>query len=89
MPASTRIPSFGGTSFWVKGPEEIDSEELARKAGARGVLIEPGRINFNPAFLGQVVLYGVLPAGALVATMFPEVGAVVFSWLQPLSRVLH
>jgi GntR family transcriptional regulator/MocR family aminotransferase len=47
MPDSTRIPSFGGTSFWVKGPARLDSEQLGREAAAQSILIEPGRINFG------------------------------------------
>jgi GntR family transcriptional regulator/MocR family aminotransferase len=47
MPASARIPSFGGTSFWVKGRDGLDTEELAAAAAAKGLLIEPGRINFG------------------------------------------
>ena len=47
LPASTRLPSFGGTSFWVKGPPELDSEVLAKAAAAKSILIEPGRINFG------------------------------------------
>jgi GntR family transcriptional regulator/MocR family aminotransferase len=47
FPASTRLPSFGGTSFWVKGPVELDSEVLAKAAAAKSILIEPGRINFG------------------------------------------
>jgi GntR family transcriptional regulator / MocR family aminotransferase len=46
LPKSSRIPSFGGTSFWVKGPDGLDSEILAKAAAERGILIEPGRINF-------------------------------------------
>src|SRR5262245_25184821 len=46
MPQSARIPTFCGTSFWVEGPKTIDSEVLARSAATRGILIEPGRINF-------------------------------------------
>jgi GntR family transcriptional regulator/MocR family aminotransferase len=49
MPASARIPAFGGTSFWVKGPQSLDSEELAQAAAREGILIEPGRINFGRA----------------------------------------
>ncbi|MGL4591031.1 MAG: PLP-dependent aminotransferase family protein [Aestuariivirga sp.] len=49
MPNASRIPSFGGTSFWVTGPQGLDSEDLARAAAARGILIEPGRINFGVA----------------------------------------
>ena len=47
MPDASRVPSFGGTSFWVKGPPHLDSEALGRTAGAKGILIEPGRINFG------------------------------------------
>jgi GntR family transcriptional regulator/MocR family aminotransferase len=47
LPNSTRIPSFGGTSFWVKGPDMLDSDELCRVAAQQGILIEPGRINFG------------------------------------------
>ena len=43
----TMIPSFGGTSFWVKGRAGLDSEELAKAAAQKGILIEPGRINFG------------------------------------------
>jgi GntR family transcriptional regulator / MocR family aminotransferase len=47
FPASSQLPSFGGTSFWVKGAEGLDSEELAKAAATKGILIEPGRINFG------------------------------------------
>ncbi|MBI3674246.1 MAG: PLP-dependent aminotransferase family protein [Rhizobiales bacterium] len=49
LPKASRMPTFGGTSFWVKGPARLDSEELGKAAAAKGILIEPGRINFgNP-----------------------------------------
>ena len=47
FPNSTRIPSFGGTSFWVEGPRGLDSEDLATSAAAKSILIEPGRVNFG------------------------------------------
>ena len=47
MPDSSRVPSFGGTSYWVKGPQDLDSDALTREAAAKGVLIEPGRVNFG------------------------------------------
>ena len=47
LPSSTRIPSFGGTSFWVKGPARLDSDELACVAETKGILIEPGRRCFG------------------------------------------
>jgi GntR family transcriptional regulator / MocR family aminotransferase len=47
FPSSTRIPSFGGTSFWVKGPAKLDSELFAKAAAEKSILIEPGRVNFG------------------------------------------
>jgi GntR family transcriptional regulator / MocR family aminotransferase len=47
LPKSTSIPSFGGTSFWVKGPQWLDSEILAEACAAQGIFIEPGRIYFG------------------------------------------
>ena len=46
LPASATKPGFGGTSFWVRGPENLDAEFLAEQAKAEGVLIEPGRVHF-------------------------------------------
>ena len=47
FPASSQLPSFGGTSFWVKGAVDLDSEILAKAAATKGILIEPGRVNFG------------------------------------------
>jgi len=47
MPDSSRVPSFGGTSYWVWGPDDLDSEELARVAAKKSILIEPGRVHFG------------------------------------------
>jgi GntR family transcriptional regulator/MocR family aminotransferase len=47
LPQSSQNPTFGGTSYWVRGPEDLDSEALAIRARAAGLLIEPGRINFG------------------------------------------
>ena len=38
---------FGGTSFWVRGPDWLDSRQLAARAADRGVLIEPGDVFFR------------------------------------------
>ena len=46
LPASSRVPSFGGTSFWVEGPAGLDAGKLARAARDEGVVIEPGAIHF-------------------------------------------
>tara|TARA_E500000331_G_scaffold357553_2_gene419669 strand:- start:584 stop:2056 length:1473 start_codon:yes stop_codon:yes gene_type:complete len=47
MPNSTRQPTFGGTSFWVKGPTGICGDELAAVAKTHDVIIEPGSVHFG------------------------------------------
>ena len=47
LPDSARTPTFGGTSYWVRGPEGLNATDLARAAIEKGVVIEPGRINFQ------------------------------------------
>ncbi|MGI9462398.1 MAG: PLP-dependent aminotransferase family protein, partial [Aestuariivirgaceae bacterium] len=47
LPASSSNPSFGGTSFWVESPGDLDCEELSEAAKLNGILIEPGRIYFG------------------------------------------
>ncbi|OYX24816.1 MAG: GntR family transcriptional regulator [Rhodobacterales bacterium 32-66-7] len=37
---------FGGSSFWMRAPEGVDTETLALALRAEGVLIEPGRAFF-------------------------------------------
>ncbi len=46
LPDAARIPSFGGTSFWVEGPENLDCRELQQRAKEQGILIEPGDVFF-------------------------------------------
>ena len=38
---------FGGSSFWMRAPEHVDTEVLALSLREQGVLIEPGRIFFG------------------------------------------
>ena len=38
--------TFGGSSFWMRAPASVDTEDLSRSLQARGVLIEPGRAFF-------------------------------------------
>ncbi|MCB2136416.1 MAG: PLP-dependent aminotransferase family protein [Rhodobacteraceae bacterium] len=40
---------FGGSSFWMRAPISVDMDGLATGLRADGVLIEPGRIFFDPA----------------------------------------
>ena len=46
MHLTARSPSFGGTAYWVKGPETLDGELLAKQALEKGIFIEPMRITF-------------------------------------------
>ena len=49
LPESFLVPSFGGTSFWVRGPENLDTRVLKEKAREQSILIESGEICFlNP-----------------------------------------
>ncbi|MGB3246041.1 MAG: PLP-dependent aminotransferase family protein [Sulfitobacter sp.] len=36
----------GGSSYWMRAPEHVDTDMLARRLNAKGVLIEPGRAFF-------------------------------------------
>lgn len=40
---------FGGSSFWMRAPAGLDTEVLAQRLRSDGVLIEPGRVFFDPA----------------------------------------
>ena len=40
---------FGGSSFWMRAPEGVDTVALAERLKPQGVLIEPGRVFFDPA----------------------------------------
>ncbi len=39
---------FGGSSFWMRAPDGVDTERLATRLQADGVLIEAGRAFFDP-----------------------------------------
>ena len=43
LPGWARRPGFGGSSYWLTGPEGLDSQQLSEAALAEGVVIEPGR----------------------------------------------
>ncbi len=49
LPGSAEIPTFGGTSFWVRGDENMDSFDLAKDALTEGLVLEPG----TPHFAGE------------------------------------
>ena len=49
LPESTEAPSFGGSSFWVNGPQWLDDMALRDAAAQRGLLIEPGSVYYGSA----------------------------------------
>jgi GntR family transcriptional regulator / MocR family aminotransferase len=40
---------FGGSSFWMRAPDGVDTTELSLRLRDAGVLIEPGQAFFDPA----------------------------------------
>ncbi len=46
LPESYHPPNFGGTSFWIRGPDRLDADRLAREALDEGIVIEPGAVHF-------------------------------------------
>ncbi len=46
LPGWSMSPGFGGTSYWVRGPDGFSSRRLAELALDEGVVIEPGDICF-------------------------------------------
>tara|TARA_B100000676_G_scaffold301100_1_gene347771 strand:- start:5134 stop:6600 length:1467 start_codon:yes stop_codon:yes gene_type:complete len=53
FPGWARAPGFGGTSFWLRGPEGLDSRQLADDALEDGIVIEPGGIYFDDPAEGR------------------------------------
>ena len=46
LPESHNQPTFGGSCYWVKGPQGLDANELQKLAMSKSILIEPGGIHF-------------------------------------------
>ena len=46
LPESHTQPTFGGSCYWVKGPEGLDAVELQKRAMEESILIESGTIHF-------------------------------------------
>jgi GntR family transcriptional regulator/MocR family aminotransferase len=74
---------FGGSSFWMRAPEGVDSAELALELRQKGVLIEPGKVFFDPAtapsnfyrLAYSSIAQSRIPDGiALIAAAIAEIG---------------
>lgn len=46
LPGWAERPGFGGSAYWLTGPEGLDAERLAVAALEQGVVIEPGNAFF-------------------------------------------
>jgi len=46
MPVSVATTAFGGSSFWIEGPETLNARVLAAEAKKIGIIIEPGDLHF-------------------------------------------
>ncbi|MGY8869085.1 MAG: MocR-like pyridoxine biosynthesis transcription factor PdxR [Pseudomonadales bacterium] len=46
LPESHDQPTFGGSCYWVKGPEGLDASVLQERAKEESILIEAGAIHF-------------------------------------------
>lgn len=47
LPHATRIPSNGGSSFWIQGLATLNADELSTAALKKGIVIESGTIWFG------------------------------------------
>jgi len=47
LPHSSTPPTFGGSSYWVEGPSNLDARELQTLARKHSLILEPGDIHFS------------------------------------------
>ena len=47
LPESARMPTFGGTACWVRGPEGLDTRQLQQAAEQQSILLEAGDIFYH------------------------------------------
>jgi GntR family transcriptional regulator/MocR family aminotransferase len=61
---------FGGSSFWMRAPQAVNTDHLAQRLQSRGVLVEPGRAFF--AGSPQPSNYYRLAYSSIPASRIPE-----------------
>jgi hypothetical protein len=49
---------------------------------------EPGKLNWSDQLVHRILVYGAIPVITLFVAFFPEVGAALFSWLEPVQKSL-
>lgn len=47
LPGAAVKPSFGGSSYWIEGPPELDVDALYEAARKEGILLERGNVFFG------------------------------------------
>lgn len=47
FPGNSQRPTFGGSAFWIEGPDNLDANQLARQAAQSGILFEAGEVFFH------------------------------------------
>jgi hypothetical protein len=50
--------------------------------------LQEGRINWSSGFAYRILAYGAIPVVTLFATIFPELGSSVLTWLEPVRKAL-
>jgi GntR family transcriptional regulator/MocR family aminotransferase len=46
LPSTSTPPTFGGSSYWVEGPSNLNDQELQFLAEQHSLILEPGNIHF-------------------------------------------
>jgi GntR family transcriptional regulator / MocR family aminotransferase len=76
--------AFGGSSFWMRAPETVDTEVLARRLRGHGVLIDPG----HPFFEGRAPPRNFFRLGysSIPSKSIPEGSARIAHAIEELDR---
>ena len=78
---------FGGTSFWIEGPDWLDSRILAKQAAEQGVLIEAGDVFFEPS--EPKMNYFRIAYSSIDETKIPEGFAILVRIFHQLANEHH
>ncbi len=77
--------AYGGSSFWMRAAQGVDTQELSRRLQARGALIEPGHSFF--AGPSQPRNYYRLAYSSIPASRIPKGVALVASEIETMTQL--
>jgi len=77
--------AYGGSSFWMRAPDSVDTQDLTRRLQARSVLIEPGHSFF--AGPSQPRCYYRLAYSSIPATRIAKGVALVAREIASMSQL--